>query len=122
MADHISSYAKGLMGEDRACEYLQEKGMVLLTRRYRSLYGEIDLVMQDGNALVFVEVKTRQRGTKGVGLISITPLKQKRLLQTASVYLAGTGNHQPVRFDAIEITPEGIFHIQSAFDASGVVW
>ena len=118
----ISAYAAGRMGEDRACEYLRAKGMVLLTKRYRSHYGEVDLVMQEGDILVFVEVKTRAKGTIGTGLIAITPAKQKRLSQTASMYLAEKGVNPVVRFDAVEITPMGIVHVQNAFDASGVPW
>ena len=122
MRNPIPPYAKGMMGEDRACEYLQKKGMVLLARRYRSLYGEIDLIMQEGVAVVFVEVKSRSNGGRGSGLLSITPAKQKRLLQTASLYLAEQKINPQVRFDAIEITPAGISHIPNAFDASSVFW
>ena len=109
-------YFKGLQGEDLACEYLQKKGMVLLKRRYRSLYGEIDLIVEDGDTLVFVEVKTRSHGGEGAGLLSITPLKQKRLAITASLYMAEQDTNQPVRFDAVEITKKGILHIENAFD------
>ena len=119
MPEAESSYKKGLAGEDRACEYLEKKGMVLLERRYRSLYGEIDLVMQDGEILVFVEVKARKNSRYGTGLEAITLGKQKRLLQTAALYLAQTGHNAPVRFDAVEVMPEGITHIANAFEASG---
>ena len=122
MRKPASAYAKGIMGEDRACEYLQAKGMVLLKRRYRSLYGEIDLIMQDENTLVFVEVKTRERGHGGDGFLAITAAKQKRILQTAALYLAECGEEKAVRFDAMEITQEGIIYMPYAFDASNVRW
>lgn len=116
----ITPYAKGWMGEARACEYLENRGMVLLERRYRSPYGEIDLVMRDGDTLVFVEVKARSRGRRGDGLAAIIPKKQSRMVQTALQYI---GEHKSVctmRFDAIELTPEGVVHIPNAFEASGV--
>ena len=122
MRKPTTAYAKGVMGEDRACEYLQAKGMVLLHRRYRSLYGEIDLVMQAEDCIVFAEVKARGRGRSGDGLIAVTPAKQKRILQTAEAYLAEHGAACAVRFDVIEITPEGILHIPCAFDASDMTW
>ena len=104
-----------------ACEYLVKKGMVLLQKRYRSLYGEIDLVMREKETLVFVEVKVRKNSRYGSGLEAIHGQKQKRLIQTAGLYLSEKRIDSPVRFDAIEITPEGITHIPGAFDASGQV-
>ncbi len=115
----VSSYAKGLMGEDHALAYLQNRGMVLLERRYRSPYGEVDLIVRDGEQLVFVEVKARSRAPKGAGLTAITPAKQRRLLQAASMYLAQNHWTGSLRFDVVEITQEGICHIQNAFDATG---
>lgn len=120
MNDPASAYQKGLVGEDLASEYLQKKGMVLLAKRYRSLYGEIDIIARDGSTLVFVEVKMRSRGKQGTGLIAIAPWKQKRLMQTASIYLAEHPPQGAVRFDAIEITSDGVIHISNAFDTSTV--
>ena len=53
----MGNTAFGRMGEDRACLYLEEKGMVLVTRNFRCKHGEIDLIMKDGSVFVFVEVK-----------------------------------------------------------------
>ena len=117
MRKRVSAYAKGRMGEDRACEYLSARGMEPLQRRYHSPYGEIDLVMRDGETLVFVEVKTRETGEKGAGLLAITPAKQKRLAQTALFYMAEFTPDCPIRFDAVEITPGGVVHISNAFEA-----
>ena len=118
----ISAYAKGWMGEDAACAYLQNKGMILLSRRYRSLFGEIDLVMQDGETLVFVEVKARAKARPGTGLYAITPAKQKRMLKAAALYLAEHDCNSPARFDAVEVTASGILHIPGAFDATDAEW
>ena len=111
------AYAKGLAGEQCASEYLQKRGMVLLQRRYHSPYGEIDLIMQEGDTLVFVEVKTRTRGAKGDGLMAIHRGKQKRLIQTAMWYMGQHRVDSVMRFDAVEWTAEGIVHIPNAFEA-----
>lgn len=116
MDKKVSAYAKGLMGEGKATEYLQARGMVLLERRYRSPFGEIDLVMRDMDTLVFVEVKTRGGGEKGDGLAAITPTKQKRLLETALYYVQKHRADCMMRFDAVEITPQGVVYIANAFE------
>lgn len=111
------AYEKGLAGEDLALEYLTDRGMVLLHRRYHSPFGEIDLIMRDGDAIALIEVKIRSTGSKGDGLMAITSAKQRRIVMTARYYLAETRPDCPLRFDALEITPQGILYVQGAFDA-----
>ena len=62
---------KGLVGERQALAYLQQLGMRPVCQRYRCPYGEIDLVMLDGECLVFVEVKLRARGRNNVGVSAV---------------------------------------------------
>ena len=82
------TYEAGLWGEEFAAEYLTEKrGMVLLEQRYRTKRGEIDLIMTDGDTVVFVEVKTRRTGETGNGLSAVNLAKQKRITQAATLYL-----------------------------------
>ncbi len=114
--NQLTAYAKGILGEDAACRYLESKGMVLLMRRYHSPYGEIDLVMQDGDVLAMVEVKLRQRASVEECSCAITPAKQKRLCLTARQYLAEYPSSLPVRFDALLIARDGILHIPNAFE------
>lgn len=114
--NRLTAYAKGVLGEDAACKYLESKGMVLLSRRYHSPYGEIDLVMQDGHILVIVEVKLRENASVEECAYSITPNKQRRLCLTARCYLAEHPMDCPVRFDALLITRSGILHIPNAFE------
>lgn len=116
----VGTYAKGLMGEDRALSYLQSRGMALLCQRYHCPYGEIDLVMLDGDCIAFVEVKTRSAGKKGAGLLAITKAKQRRILQTALQYMAEFQPTQSMRFDALEITPAGVEYIPNAFEAGDI--
>ncbi len=114
------TYQKGLNGESRAARYLQNRGMVLLKQRYRSPFGEIDLVMRDGDTLVFVEVKARGTGGSGTGLLAVNRRKQAKLVKTALQYLAETGWEGSARFDAVELTADGVQHIVNAFEAGDV--
>ncbi|MEG0997117.1 MAG: YraN family protein [Clostridia bacterium] len=107
----ISAYAKGVLGETRACDYLCKRGMILLEQRYHSPFGEIDLIMRDGETVVFVEVKLRERGRAHDGFAAITPVKRRRLLQTAQCYITEHALDCPMRFDALEITRDGICHL-----------
>ena len=114
--NRLNAYAKGVLGEDAACKYLETKGMVLLSRRYHSPYGEIDLVMQDGPVLVMVEVKLREKASLESCSCAITPKKQQRLCMTARCYLAEHPVNCPVRFDVLLITRNGMLHIPNAFE------
>ena len=113
-----TTYNTGMTGETLAEEYLCSKGMTILTRRYRGADGEIDLVMQDGDILVFVEVKFRPTAKAGMGLMSVTPAKQRRLTHAAQHFLIEREwNDRLVRFDVVEITQDGLLHIPNAFSA-----
>jgi len=112
------TYQKGIAGEQRALEYLQNRGMVLLCRRYRSPVGEIDLVMLDGDMLVFVEVKARGTGRQGAGLLAVDARKQRKLRKTALVFLSEQGYDGAARFDVIELTADGIVHVPDAFQGN----
>lgn len=113
----ISAYAKGVMGEATAAAHLINQGMQLLTRRYRSPYGEIDLVLLDGDVLVFAEVKTREHGNVFNAQAAVTPFKQKRLVQTARCYLGEHPDHaaRTIRFDVVTVTMDGVHHLPNAF-------
>ena len=118
------TYQTGLSGERDAEEYLtREKGMICLERRFRTRAAEIDLIMREGETLVFVEVKTRRTGSAGLGLMAVDARKQKRIARGAMLYLMQTGQlNVPVRFDAVEIGPEGILHVPDAFQPGGVFY
>lgn len=113
------TYKTGLSGEARAEQYLSAKGMTVIDRRYRGGDGEIDLVMQDGEAIVFVEVKSRPSSHAGSGLMAVTPAKQRRMTHAAqSFLLEREWMDCPVRFDVVEISQAGILHIPNAFMAA----
>ncbi len=109
-------YADGLQGEQAAEEYLAAKGMTCLARRFRGGDGEVDLIMEDGETIVFVEVKARPRGKAGDGFTAVTPAKQKRITHAAGQYLLSAQCFgRSIRFDVVEITSGGINHVSNAF-------
>ena len=108
---------KGQQAEVLAAEYLQQQGLKLLTSNYRCRFGEIDLVMQDGVTLVFVEVRMRSNPRFGSAADSITPAKQRKLLVTAQHYLQQHGERSS-RFDAVimhSLAAQDIQWLRNAF-------
>lgn len=97
--------ALGIDGEDAACRALEARGYRVLMRRFRTRFGEIDLVARQGECIVFVEVKTRRGGGFGSPAEAVTAQKQRRLTLMASVYLARHRLERvPARFDVVAIT------------------
>lgn len=95
-----NSYMKGQEAEDEAVKYLAEKGYSILDRNYRIRGGEIDIVAENADDLVFVEVKSRNKPDFGLPEERVTPLKKKRLFACAKRYIneKGTGGKN-IRFD-----------------------
>jgi putative endonuclease len=107
---------KGRQGEELALKYLTGKGYSLVERNFRALGGEIDIIMEMDAALIFVEVKYRKKGSGGTGMEAVTQKKQKRIINTAGEYLMKTDQFmRPLRFDVVEITREGVIHVENAF-------
>lgn len=79
---------RGETAELLAAQYLSNQGLKLLKRNYRCRHGEIDLILQDGDTLVFAEVRLRSHNHYGGAAASINAAKQKRLIRTAQHYLA----------------------------------
>ncbi len=91
---------QGSAAEQVAATFLQQKGLTLLGKNFRCKFGEIDLIMRDGDTLVFVEVRLRSNANFGGAAMSITHAKQQKLSRTAELYLQTHGN-SACRFDAI---------------------
>jgi putative endonuclease len=112
--------AHGAYAEQLAAHYLQEHGLKLIVRNYRSRFGEIDLVMHDGDTLVFIEVRLRTNASFGGAAASIDARKKKCIINTAQQYLAGLVNAPPCRFDAVLLDDthgRNMQWIKNAFDA-----
>ena len=91
----------GLAAEHLAAEFLQQQGLRLLEKNYRSRFGEIDLILQESNVIVFVEVRLRSNPDFGGAAASITTAKQARLVRTAQTYLQREQCHAGCRFDVV---------------------
>lgn len=111
----------GKQAEHWAADFLQKQGLQLLTQNFRSRLGEIDLIMQDADMLVFVEVRQRRNTDFGGAAASVDIHKQKRLIRAAQYYLAKLGHTSPpCRFDVIlmdDAEGRNAQWIKNAFDA-----
>ncbi|HVY05142.1 MAG TPA: YraN family protein [Burkholderiales bacterium] len=92
---------RGARAEEIAADFLAQRGLKLVERNYRCRFGEIDLIMSDGRALVFVEVRYRRNKSFGGAVESITGSKRTRLLRAARHYMASLGQFPACRFDAV---------------------
>ncbi len=110
----------GQQGEDLALTFLKNKNLTLIQRNYRSKHGEIDLIMQDGKSLVFVEVRYRSSSQFGGALSSVDHKKQSKLIKCAQYYLLTSSSKLACRFDVVAISPSTSQHeiqwVTNAFD------
>ena len=106
----------GMQAEDLALAFLLEQGLRLRTRNYTCRLGEIDLVLDESNTVVFVEVRQRRSQNFGGAAESITARKRSKLLATARHFLAGQRTLPACRFDAVLVDGEGkVQWIRDAF-------
>lgn len=108
-------------GEDLARQALQRRGYRILERNWRCRVGEVDLVAQDGDTLVFVEIKTRRGAGLGAAKEAVHARKQRQLSKVALAYLKLNGGcGRSARFDvvAVNVTGSGaeIELVKNAFD------
>lgn len=100
----MTTTSTGNYGETLAINYLKKIGYQILNRNYRIRGGEIDIVAQDKDILVFVEVKTRWSHDYGLPVESITPWKIKALLKTAAFYCVKIKwGDKPYRLDMVSV-------------------
>lgn len=115
------SRLRGRWGEDRAAEYLRQKGFRLLAANWRCRFGEVDLIAENEAYLCFVEVKLRKNTAYGSAGAFVDRRKQQKLRTCAELYLARHPTGLQPRFDVIEIyAPQGtagpeILHLENAF-------
>lgn len=114
----------GDQSEALAALYLMERGYRLREKNYRTRFGEIDLICEQGERIVFVEVRSKRSLTFGTGAESVIRVKQMKIRRVAEQYLLARGEmDRNIRFDVIEIhyfMQEGtshhrIRHIEGAF-------
>ena len=112
----------GNMGEDASEKYLKSKGFTVLKRNYFSRFGEIDIIAQKQQYIVFVEVKTRKEKSLVKASEAITSSKRKKIIKTAVIYLQENPSDLQPRFDFIEVITDKftnevkfIDHFENAF-------
>ncbi|SFB70812.1 YraN family protein [Massilia yuzhufengensis] len=108
--------AQGRDWEQTALLHLKRHGLVLIEENFRCKGGEIDLVMRDGDTLVFVEVRQRADRAHGGALASITPAKIRRLVRAAEFYLLRFPVTPPCRFDVVAIDGGQLEWLQNVID------
>ena len=103
-------------GENIAAEYLKKQGYRILERNYSTKVGELDIIAQDRDTIVFVEVKARENANFGQPIESITPQKVRHIIRTAQWYLSAKRKfNSPCRFDVIEVLRGEVAHVKNAF-------
>ncbi len=100
----ISSYAIGRAGEELAAKFLREQGFFIAARNYRSDRGEIDIIAENRDMVLFVEVKLRRYNAGYLPREAVTNDKRKRLLHAAKNFIYRSKTTLQPRFDIIEIT------------------
>ncbi|MEO0316116.1 MAG: hypothetical protein RI928_2572 [Pseudomonadota bacterium] len=98
-----STVSLGRDAEARAQAFLEQQGLTLVEKNFRCRAGEIDLIMRDGQAMVFIEVRSRKNQQFGGAAASVGPIKQQRLWRTASFYLLKFPKPPACRFDLVAI-------------------
>jgi putative endonuclease len=115
----------GKSGEDLACRELEQRGYAILDRRYRTRFGELDIVARENGTVVFVEVKTRGSVRYGEALEAITWHKRRKIVLMAGEYMLWHGlGAAPCRFDVVAIHWNGgrprVEVVTGAFEAAGL--
>ena len=117
----MSSKALGDRGEAYAANYLRQNGYRILTCNYRTKIGEIDLIAEDQDTLVFIEVKTRSSLRYGMPAEAVNYKKKQKIIQTAYWYLCAQHRENAIcRFDVLEVYAVGdrwnVHQIKNAFE------
>jgi putative endonuclease len=107
---------QGQLWEHKALAYLRRQGLTLVEQNFRCKGGEIDLVMRDGAALVFVEVRQRADRLHGGAAASITPAKIRRLVRAAQLYLLRFPSMPPCRFDVVAIDGDTLAWLRNVIE------
>ena len=113
-------FNSGKKGEELAAKHLIKNGYKILERNFRKPYGEIDIIAQKGENIVFVEVKTRKNDSYGTPSEFVTVKKQSRIKKAAYTYIQENDLDAEFTFDIIEVyldkgKLQKINHIINAF-------
>ncbi len=112
--------ACGAAGEQKASDFLESKDYRIIFRNWRTRYGEIDIIAETGETIVFAEVKTLPSGNIQTLEKELGQMKQKRIVETAKCFLSKYRqyNCRYIRFDVLVVDMpdfESVYHIENAF-------
>ena len=109
----------GQKGESLAVKFLETRGYKIISKNFKTSLGEIDIIAQDGDTVVFIEVKTRANDSFGYPFEAVHSRKRRKLRDLALLYLKKKGKEFPVRFDVLSImcNKDGIGEIEHIKDA-----
>ena len=110
----ISSYNRGTLAEEQAAKHIINKGFIILARRFKTKYGEIDLIAKKNNLIVCIEVKFR----KYFSPECITVKQQQRIINTCKIWMQQNNiieGTTDLRLDVIFITSTALHHIENAW-------
>ena len=115
-----STRSVGNSGEDKACSFLSSESYRIIERNFRTRSGEIDIIAQKDDVLVFVEVKTLPSGDAETLAHELDIRKQRKIIKTANFFLVNHReyNSSKIRFDVIVIDMPDlppVYHIPNAF-------
>lgn len=111
----------GRRGEQAAAEFLKRKRCRIIGMNYSCRFGEIDVIAEDRENIIFVEVKLRKSAAFAEAREFVTAAKQRRVMTAAQLWLQSNPTEKQPRFDVIEIYGEQgriekINHIENAFE------
>ena len=107
---------KGDIGEIGAIDFLKKKKFKIIQTNYKTKFGEIDIIAQDGKVIVFIEVKRRSTLAFGRPIEAVDWRKQQKIRKVAEFYLMlKNQSYSDVRFDVMEIIDTQINYVENAF-------
>jgi putative endonuclease len=108
---------KGRAGEAAAAFFLEEKGMKILEKNFRSRSGEVDIIAREGEVIVFTEVKTWTTLEIDALEHALDAKKQRKIIETSKYFLSlhREYRYMAIRYDVVFISQKGITHLASAF-------
>ena len=109
----MGTLEKGKFGEAEAAKFMRNNGYQIVSMGFHSRFGEIDVIAENEEYVVFVEVKTRKNSNFAAAREYVDFRKQRRILSTAKMWLARSRTQKQPRFDVIEIYADNIDDIRS---------
>lgn len=111
----------GRLAEMKAANFMRKKGYDLIEHSYTTRFGEIDLIFEYNDMIIFAEVKARSDGSIAMPREFVDSKKQEKIISSAGVYIAEHKIKKQIRFDVIEVYLDNyriksIIHLENAFD------